>query len=62
MIQLIDQELMQLSPDNRAVLILRHFADQSLREIGYILSVPEKTVKSRLFSAREQLRVRLVQK
>lgn len=62
MLQLIDHEVMKLSPDYRAVLILRHFADQSLREISYILNVPEKTVKSRLFSARELLRTKLVQR
>lgn len=61
-LQLVDREIMKLSPDSRAVLILRHFADQSLSEISSILNVPEKTVKSRLFTAREQLRARLVTK
>jgi RNA polymerase sigma-70 factor (ECF subfamily) len=47
--------LSQLSIDHRQVLVLRHFADLSYREIGSILSLPEKRVKSRLFSARRQL-------
>ncbi|UCE02262.1 MAG: RNA polymerase sigma factor [Candidatus Latescibacterota bacterium] len=47
--------LTHLSLEHRQVLVLRHFADLSYKEIGSILSIPEKTVKSRLFSARRQL-------
>jgi RNA polymerase sigma-70 factor (ECF subfamily) len=35
---------------------LRHFHDCSYDEMAAILGIPEKTVKSRLFSARRQLR------
>jgi RNA polymerase sigma-70 factor (ECF subfamily) len=45
--------------DYRAVLVLRHFEDLSYDEIGTVLGIPEKTVKSRLFTARQLLRERL---
>jgi RNA polymerase sigma-70 factor (ECF subfamily) len=47
--------LEQLTPEYRAVVVLRHFAGQSYGEIAEALSIPEKTVKSRLYSARQQL-------
>jgi RNA polymerase sigma-70 factor, ECF subfamily len=48
-----------LTPDHRAVLVLRHYQDLSYEEIGRVLELPDATVKSRLFEARERLRVRL---
>lgn len=51
--------LMQLTPDYRAVLVLRHIAGCSYRELSEVLEIPEKTVKSRLFTARQLLRERL---
>jgi len=51
--------IMSLAPDYRAVIVLRHFADRSYQEMAEILGIPEKTVKSRLFSARQLLRERL---
>jgi len=56
----IDRALQMLSPDNRAVVVLRHFQDLSYREISQILDIPEKTVKSRLFTARHLLKERLL--
>ena len=50
-----------LSPEHRAVIILRHFEDLSYDEIAKTLQIPEKTVKSRLFSARRQLREALIE-
>ena len=41
------------------VITLRHFSECSYDEIGEILDVDEKTVKSRLFEARQRLRVML---
>lgn len=52
----VQDALMHISADYRAVLILRHFEDCSYDEIASIVGVPEKTVKSRLFSARRQLK------
>ena len=53
--------LMELTEDHRAVIVLRYFSDCSYEDIGRILQVPEKTVKSRLFSARQQMKTRLHQ-
>src|SRR5688500_1692776 len=52
----IQNALMRLKFENRAVLTLRHFSDCSYREIGQILDLDEKTVKSRLYEGRQQLR------
>lgn len=52
----VEHGLMKLSDDNRIVIILRHFADLSYEEIGFILDLPAKTVKSRLFTARQSLK------
>ena len=51
----IDSALQELSPDHRIVVILRHFLQMSMRDIGVVLEIPEKTVKSRLFTARHVL-------
>ncbi len=53
----VQSALMRLKPDDRAVLALRHFSDCSYAEIGDILGLQEKTVKSRLFEARGRLKV-----
>lgn len=55
----VQDALMSLSTDYRTVLVLRHFEGCSYDEIAVIVGVPEKTVKSRLFSARSQLKERL---
>jgi RNA polymerase sigma-70 factor (ECF subfamily) len=52
----VQAALMDLQLDARVVLILKHLEGFSYREISFILEVPEKTVKSRLFSSRKQLR------
>lgn len=52
----IQGALMQLNDEQRAVVVLRHYSECSYSEISEILSVPEKTVKSRLFEARRALR------
>ena len=53
---LVQKALMGLKVENRAVLTLRHFGDCSYREISQILDLDEKTVKSRLYEGRQQLR------
>jgi RNA polymerase sigma-70 factor (ECF subfamily) len=45
-----------LAPDFREILVLRDLQDFSYEEIGGMLAVPEGTVKSRLFRAREMVR------
>ena len=49
--------LMSLKPDDRAVVVLRHFMFFSYEEIADVLEIAVKTVKSRLFTARERLRL-----
>jgi RNA polymerase sigma-70 factor, ECF subfamily len=51
--------LMKMSTNDRVVLSLRHFSECSYQEIGQILDLDEKTVKSRLFEARQRLRALL---
>ena len=52
----IQRALMDLSVNDRTVLMLRHFSDCSYEEIAEILELDAKTVKSRLFEARHRLR------
>ncbi|HWO88376.1 MAG TPA: sigma-70 family RNA polymerase sigma factor [Gemmatimonadales bacterium] len=52
----VGRALMSLKPDDRAVLVLRHFVSFSYQEIADVLEIPVRTVKSRLFEARERLR------
>ena len=49
----------QLSDDHRDVFVLAEFHDLDMAEIARILGIPENTVKTRLFRARERLRVLL---
>jgi RNA polymerase sigma-70 factor (ECF subfamily) len=51
----IDSALVRLSEEHRLVVVLRHFAELSYAEIADAIGVPEKTVKSRLFEARQRL-------
>lgn len=48
--------LMELKDTYRTVVVLRHFSEFSYRQIGDILQIPEKTVKSRLYSARQLMK------
>ncbi|PYQ58921.1 MAG: RNA polymerase [Acidobacteria bacterium] len=52
----LHEAIMDLEPNYRAVIILRHFVHFSYDEIAQILDLAEKTVKSRLFTARQLLR------
>ncbi len=52
----VGKALMSLKPDDRAVVVLRHFVSFSYQEIADVLEIPVRTVKSRLFTARERLR------
>lgn len=51
----IEAAMLQLPPDYRAVVALRHFAEQTYADIAEALDIPETTVKSRLYSARQLL-------
>jgi len=52
----VGKALMSLKPDDRAVVVLRHFVSFSYQEIADVLEIPVRTVKSRLYTARERLR------
>ncbi len=56
----IQDALMDLDPAYRVLIVMRHFRSCSYKEIGEALDLPEKRVKSRLFSARQMLRTALV--
>lgn len=56
----VGKALLDLKPDDRAVVVLKHFVSFSYEEISDVLGVPVKTVKSRLFTARERLRQSLL--
>jgi RNA polymerase sigma-70 factor (ECF subfamily) len=51
----VQRALMELSINSRQVIVLRHFANLTYRDMSVVLGVPEKTVKSRLFTARRLL-------
>ena len=52
----VQAALMTINTDYRAVVILKHFLGCSYVEISEVLEIPEKTVKSRLYTARQQLK------
>jgi RNA polymerase sigma-70 factor (ECF subfamily) len=54
--------LMLLSVDYRAVVVLKHISGCSYRQISEILQLPVKTVKSRLYSARQLMKKMLQEK
>jgi len=57
--QEIQGALMAINVDYRSIVILKHFLGCSYVEIGEILEIPEKKVKSRLYTARQLLKDRL---
>ena len=54
--------LMTISPDYRAVVVLKHLLGCSYQEISDVLEIPEKTVKSRLYTARQLLQQTLTER
>jgi RNA polymerase sigma-70 factor (ECF subfamily) len=52
----IDEAIAMLKLDYRTVIVLKHYHDFSYQEMAEVLGIPEKTVKSRLFTARQQLK------
>jgi len=60
--EFLERALRDLNPDYRVVIVLKHILGFSYREISGLLDIPEKTVKSRLFSARQQLRTTLLER
>lgn len=52
----LEEALAGLSPEYRTVVVLRHVQGLSYQEMSEVIGVPAKTVKSRLFTARRELR------
>lgn len=52
---ILDACLQQLSPDHRQIIDLFYYRENSVAEVSEIVGIPQATVKSRLFYARNQL-------
>lgn len=52
----VQAALMSLDMDYRTVVILKHMSGFSYQQISEILQLPEKTVKSRLYTARQLMK------
>jgi len=57
---IIQDSLMEISLDYRVLIVLKHFHNCSYEEIAYILDIPERKVKSGLFTARKLLKAILI--
>lgn len=53
---LVHEALQRLSWEHRTVIVLRHFLDLSYQDMCSILSIPMRTVKSRLYEARQDMK------
>jgi RNA polymerase sigma-70 factor (ECF subfamily) len=51
----VQQALNELPTDYRQVIVLRHFGELSYDDIADVLKIETKTVKSRLYTARQRL-------
>lgn len=58
----IHESLLLLDEDSRAVIILYYWEGMKQEEMAKILSIPEGTVKSRLYSAKSRLKEKLLMK
>src|SRR5258708_15719644 len=57
--EMVQEQLSQLPPKYRIVLILRHIQDMTYEEMAEVLTMPVGTVKTHLFRARNLLKERL---
>lgn len=57
--EMVQEQLSQLPPKYRIVLILRHLQDMSYEEMAEVLTMPIGTIKTHLFRARNLLKERL---
>ena len=54
--KMVQDSLMLLNDEYRTVVVLKHMSGCSYQQISKILQLPEKTVKSRLYSARQLMK------
>lgn len=57
--QAVRRAVAALPPELRQVLVMKEFEEMTFQEIAQILELPQSTVKSRLYTALKQLRLRL---
>jgi RNA polymerase sigma-70 factor (ECF subfamily) len=62
LVSMIEASLLDLKVEHRTVIVLKHLQGLSYSEISEILDLPGKTVKSRLFTARQVLKEILIKK
>ena len=55
----VNRILTALQADDREILVLRDIEGYTYKEIAHILSIPEGTVMSRLYTARNRFRLRM---
>ena len=55
----LKKSVLELKPHYKVVILLFYFEEKTIKEISYILSVPEGTVKSRLNQAKKILKEKL---
>jgi len=58
----IQDALMQIELEHRALIVLKHFEGFSYQEMAFMLEISEQKVKSRLFSARQVLKNVLIER
>lgn len=59
-VRVVQEALHQLEDGFREVLVMRYLLDMPLQKVAEVLDIPEGTVKSRVFHARNQLREALL--
>jgi RNA polymerase sigma-70 factor (ECF subfamily) len=57
--EVVLEAVSRLKPEHRAVIVLRYFVDSNYEDMGEILGIDAKTVKSRLYTARQLLKDQL---
>ena len=57
--QTVKNAVMSLSPKQRDVVILRYYHDMKIKEIAEALSIPQSTVKTRLYRGEKNLKTLL---
>lgn len=62
MTRYVETALLHLESGQRALIVLKHFQNLAYQEISEIMGISEKTVKSRLYSARQVLKNDLLKK
>jgi RNA polymerase sigma-70 factor (ECF subfamily) len=58
-LKVIRQAVGSLPPDLRQVIVMKEFEDMTFQEIAHTLELPLSTVKSRVYTALKQLRMKL---